>query len=261
MKRAHKLLLAIAGLLMSGAAGAATHALPYTYQADTSNQASLQRGARDFMAYCSGCHSMKYLRYNRISSDLQIPEELLKTSLMFTSNKVGDQIHSSMPADASKAWFGQTPPDLTLETRARGASWVYSYLRTFYIDTKRPMGVNNLVLPGASMPHVLWELQGWQVHEEPAKHEGEEGHAEAGEHAGVPLKLVQPGSLTPDEYEKFVGDLVNFMSYAAEPGKSHRVSIGPKALMYLLLLLVLCYLLKKEFWRDVHDAPAKHKLP
>lgn len=247
--RAHKLLLAVAGLLMSGAAGAATHALPYTYQADTSNLASLQRGARDFMAYCSGCHSMKFLRYNRIGQDLQIPEELLKSSLMFTSTKVGDQIHSAMPADVSKAWFGQSPPDLTLETRARGPDWVYSYLRTFYVDTKRPMGVNNLVLPGASMPHVLWELQGWQVKEEAA--EGEH-HGEGEGHHGVPLKLVQPGSLTPDEYEKFVGDLVNFMSYAAEPGKNARKSVGPNAIMYLLLLLVLCYLLKKEFWRDIH---------
>ena len=248
MKRAHKFLLAIAGLLMSGAAGAATHALPYEYQPDTSNLASMQRGARDFMAYCSGCHSMKYLRYNRIGADLQIPEDLLKSSLMFTSAKVGDQIHSAMPAEASKAWFGQTPPDLTLETRARGASWVYSYLRTFYVDTTRPAGVNNLVLPGASMPHVLWELQGWQVHEEPAKEEG----ASHEEHQAVPLKLVQPGTLSPDEYQKFVGDLVNFMAYAAEPGKSVRMGVGPKAMLYLLVLLVLCYLLKKEFWRDIH---------
>ncbi|WP_428309888.1 cytochrome c1 [Hydrocarboniphaga sp.] len=248
--RAHKLLLAIAGLLISDAAVAASgHALPYTYQPDTSNIASMQRGARDFMAYCSGCHSMKYLRYNRIGNDLQIPEELLKSSLMFTSTKVGDQIHSAMPAEASKVWFGQTPPDLTLETRARGASWVYSYLRTFYVDTTRPVGVNNLVLPGASMPHVLWELQGWQVKE--AAHEGGEAAEHGEEHHGAPLKLVQAGTLSPDEYEKFVGDIVNFMSYAAEPGKSIRMGVGPKAMVYLLLLLVLCYLLKKEFWRDI----------
>jgi ubiquinol-cytochrome c reductase cytochrome c1 subunit len=246
--RAHKLLLAVAGLMLSGAAAAEGHALPYSYQPDTSNVASLQRGARDFMAYCSGCHSMKYLRYNRLGQDLEIPEDLMKSDLMFTSNKVGEQIHSAMPADTSKAWFGQTPPDLTLETRARGPSWVYSYLRTFYVDPTRPVGVNNLVLPNASMPAVLWQLQGWQVKEETK--EGEE-HAGGEEEHHVPLKLVQPGTLSPDEYEKFVGDLVNFMSYAAEPGKSIRMGVGPNAMIYLLILLVLCYLLKKEFWRDI----------
>jgi ubiquinol-cytochrome c reductase cytochrome c1 subunit len=245
-----RLLIALTGLVLSGSAIAAGgHALPYTYEPDTANLASLQRGARDFMAYCSGCHSMKYLRYNRLGKDLEIPEDLLKANLMFTSQKVGDQIHSAMPADESKAWFGQTPPDLTLETRARGPSWVYSYLRTFYVDESRPLGVNNLVLPGASMPHVLWSLQGWQVKEEVA-HEGE-AHAEGGHH-GPPLKLVEPGALSPDEYEEFVSDLVNFMAYAAEPGKMHRINTGYKAMLYLIVLLVLCYLLKKEFWRDVH---------
>lgn len=241
-------LVAVASLLLSGVAAASGGAaLPYPYTADTSNPASLQRGARDFMAYCSGCHSMKYLRYNRIGQDLKIPEDMLRANLMFTSKTLGDQIVSAMPADASKAWFGQTPPDLTLETRARGESWVYSYLRSFYVDNARPLGVNNLVLPGASMPHVLWQLQGWQVKEEA---HGEAAHGEGHGHS-VPLKLVQQGSMTPDQYEKFVGDLVNFMSYAAEPGKSKRVSVGGKAIAYLLILLVLCFLLKKEFWRDI----------
>ena len=250
MKRFAKLLTAFAGLVISGSAAAAGgHALPYSYTPDTSNLASLQRGARDFMAYCSGCHSMKYLRYNRIGQDLGIPDDVLKSSLMFTSEKPGDAILSAMPADASKAWFGQTPPDLTLETRARGADWVYSYLRSFYVDTKRPLGVNNLVLPNASMPHVLWALQGWQVKEEEHHEEGAE-HAEGGHH-GAPFKLVQQGSLTPDQYEKFVGDLVNFMAYAAEPGKSVRTGVGPKAIFYLIILLTLCYFLKKEFWRDI----------
>jgi len=250
-----RVLIAVASLMLSGAALASGgEAVPFPYSADTSNPASLQRGARSFMAYCSGCHSMKYLRYNRIGQDLKIPEDLLRANLMFTSNKVGDQIVSSMPAEASKGWFGQTPPDLTLETRARGESWVYSYLRSFYVDNARPLGVNNLVLPGASMPHVLWELQGWQ---EKAEAHGEAAHGEAHGEEGhaAPFKLVQQGSLTPEQYEKFVGDLVNFMSYAAEPGKSHRVAVGGKAIAYLLILLVLCFLLKKEFWRDIkHDS-------
>ncbi len=250
-------LFAVAALLLPGAVFAEGHPLPYEFSPDSSNLPSVQRGARNFMAYCSGCHSMKYLRYNRIGKDLGIPEDMLKADLMFTSKKVGDQIVSAMPADASKGWFGQTPPDLTLETRARGPSWVYSYLRTFYVDKARPLGVNNLVLPNASMPHVLWELQGWQVkepaHAAPA---GGEPAAEEGEgHHGVPLKLIQPGSLTPDQYEKFIGDLVTFMSYAAEPGKSLRTGLGGKAIAYLLILLVLTYLLKKEFWRDIRHDP------
>lgn len=256
-----RLLLAIAGLVLCGGASAAGgHALPYSYQADTSNLPSVQRGARNFMGYCSGCHSMKYLRYNRLGADLGIPEDLLKSSLMFTSEKPGEHIVSAMPADASKQWFGQTPPDLTLETRARGPSWVYSYLMTFYADASRPLGVNNLVLPGASMPHVLWELQGWQVKEEAPQAEGDAAAHEI-EHHGPPLKLVQPGALGEAEYRKFVGDLVNFMAYAAEPGKAARVSVGFKAMLYLFVLLVLCYLLKKEYWKDVHDAPMKDKLP
>lgn len=258
--------------MSAGVAGAAVaaggHALPFEYAPDTSNLPSVQRGAAYFMGYCSGCHSMKYLRYNRIGTDLQIPEDLLKANLMLTSDKPGDTIKSAMPAAAAKTWFGTEPPDLTLETRARGPSWVYSYLKSFYVDTTRPLGVNNAVLPGASMPHVLWELQGWQVKpattsehagaEEgaaPASTRGDDGeHAAGGAHGAnhTGLELAQKGTLSPQEYDKFVGDLVNFMAYAAEPGKAQRQSLGFKAIIYLILLMGLCYLLKKEFWKDVH---------
>src|SRR5688572_24353777 len=145
--------------------------LPYSFKPSTGNTASLQRGARDFMSYCSGCHSLKYLRYNRLGKDLGISEELLKANLMFTSDKPGDHIISSMPKSSgnpaapapSEIWFGRAPPDLTLSARERGASWIYSYLLSFYLDPSKPNGVNNLVLPGASMPHVLGDLQGWQA--------------------------------------------------------------------------------------------------
>ena len=261
--------LAVAGLAfaLSGAAMAAGgHALPYSYVADVDNLPSVQRGAKVFMGYCSGCHSMKYLRYSRVGQDLKIPEDLLKANLMFTSDKVGDQILSSMPKAEGAKWFGQSPPDLTLETRARGESWVYSYLKSFYVDPTRPLGVNNLVLPGASMPHVLWEQQGWQHKVEHAEHAGGEAASgekkEAGERAAAeaegghhgpasPFELIQPGVLEPREYDKFVGDLVNFMAYAAEPGRSHRQALGIKAIVYLLILLVFAYLLKKEFWKDI----------
>lgn len=261
---------AAAGLTLSASVLAeGGHALPYSFKADSGNLASVQRGARNFMAYCSGCHSMKHLRYNRLGQDLQIPEAMLKANLMFTSDKVGDHILSSMPTDRAKAWFGQSPPDLTLETRARGADWVYSYLRTFYVDTTRPFGVNNIVLPGVSMPHVLWELQGWQVKEAAAEGSGEnasehagdraEGHGEpakseaAGHHGHGPgLALAQQGKLTPEAYEKFVADTVNFMAYAAEPGRAGRIALGFKALLYLSVLFVLAYFLKKEYWRDIY---------
>jgi ubiquinol-cytochrome c reductase cytochrome c1 subunit len=244
-----RILIAVAGLLMSGAALAAGgHELPYRYTPDTNNLGSVQRGARNFMSYCSGCHSMKYLRYNRMGTDLQLSEEVLKSELMFTSDKLGDHIISSMPANESKAWFGQTPPDLTLETRYRGPDWVYSYLMTFYIDSSRPLGVNNLVLPGVSMPHVLGALQGYQV-----KPEVSEGHAAAdAEHHGSGLSLSIKGALSPEQYEAFVADTVNFMAYAAEPGKAKRIEVGFRAMVYLVVLFVLAYFLKKEFWRDVH---------
>ncbi len=261
--------LAAAGLalMFSGITLASGHPLPYSYKADVSNLPSVQRGAKVFMGYCSGCHSMKYLRYSRMGQDLQIPEDLLKANLMFTSEKVGDQIISSLPKAEAAKWFGQAPPDLTLETRARGEDWVYSYLKSFYVDPSRPMGVNNLVLPGVSMPHVLWAKQGWQEkleekHAEAAgggeKAEAEHGEKKAeGEHAeghghASPFKLIQAGELAPKDYDKFVGDIVNFLAYAAEPGRTHRQAVGVKAIVYLLILLVFAYLLKKEYWRDVH---------
>jgi len=218
-------------------------ALPF--HEDTANTASLQRGARDYMAYCSGCHSLKYLRYNRLGADLGISDDLLKQNLIFSGAKVGEPIQTAMPVQAEQ-WFGRIPPDLSLEAKARGADWVYSYLMGFYLDSSRPLGVNNLYLPGVSMPAVLGELQGWQVKEEPAKGaEAEEGK--------LPLKLVQPGSMTPEEYKAFVTDLTNFLAYAAEPVSKERVTTGWRVLFYLVfLLLPLIYFLKKEFWRDVH---------
>ena len=226
--------------------------LPFSFKPSTGNLPSLQRGARDFMNYCSGCHSLKYLRYNRLGQDLGIPEELLKAHLMFTSDKPGDHILSSMPKASgdpanpsqSEVWFGRSPPDLTLSARERGPDWIYSYLMTFYLDPGKPMGTNNLVLPGASMPHVLGDLQGWQVKVEPK--EGEHGHH------GAPLEIVQKGTLSPQEYEERVGDLTNFLVYAAEPGRNHRLALGGPVLLFVLIFGILTYLLKVEYWKDVH---------
>ena len=247
MKRFVLSLIAVSFSGASVAAGGA--AAPYTYEPDASNKASLQRGAKDFMAYCSGCHGLKYLRYNRLAADLEIPEDLLQKYLMVTSDKPGEHIVSAMP-ETSSAWFGQPPPDLSLTTRLRTPSWVYSYLLTFYLDDSKANGVNNLMLPGVSMPHVLWELQGW------LEHEGAEAEADAdhGGHHGpsVPLKQVTEGTLSEKEYQARVGDLVNFMAYAAEPGKADRLSLGFWVLCFLAVLFGWAYFLKKEFWRDVH---------
>lgn len=251
IKSCMKSLLLAGGLLAAGSALAAGGtALPYKFTPDLGNEASLQRGARNYMNYCSGCHSMRLLRYGRVGQDLNIPEDLLRANLMFTSEKPGDHIISAMPAEAAK-WFGQQPPDLTVETRMRGADWVYNYLMTFYADASRPLGTNNLVLPGASMPHVLAELQGLQVKEEaPAEGHGE-GHA-APAHKGSGLKLASPGKLSEDDYADFVRDTVNFMAYAAEPGRAGRISTGINVMLFLLAFTVLAYLLKREFWKDVH---------
>ncbi|MGH8457518.1 MAG: cytochrome c1 [Stenotrophobium sp.] len=245
-----RIIIAFAALCFAAAAFADEPELPLQFKPDTANLFSVQRGARDFMSYCSGCHSMKHLRYNRIAQDLGIPEDLMKKNLMLTSDKPGDPIISSMPEAASENWFGRTPPDLTVEARYRGPDWIYNYLNTFYLDPSRPTGVNNLVLPGASMPDILWELQGWQVKPDAPKG-GAKPEAE-GEEGGTGLTLVQPGKMSPDDYQKFTADLTNFMTYAAEPGREDRISLGIKVMLYLILLTVLAYLLKKEFWKDVH---------
>ena len=251
MQRIKTFLIAVALSTAAPAYAAGGHALTYKFEPDSNNIQSAQRGARNFMNYCSGCHSMKILRYGRLAKDLNIPEDLLKANLMFTSEKPGDHIISSMPAMEAAKWFGQPPPDLTVETRMRGPAWVYNFLMTFYVDGAKASGVNNLTLPGASMPHVLMDLQGVQVKvEEKAEGHGEGGHG--GGHAGPKFELVQPGKLSPDEYKKFVADTVNFMHYAAEPGRNARISLGYKVMLFLFLFTFLAYLMKKEWWKDVH---------
>lgn len=246
----NRLIIALSMLVTATAATAAGggHVL-YEFKPDAKNTASVQRGAKYFMNYCSGCHSMEYLRFNRLANDNAIPEELLG-KLMFTTDKPGEHILSAMPPEKAAKWFGQTPPDLTLTARLRGADWVYSFLKSFYLDDSKATGTNNLQLPGASMPHVLGGLQGYQVLGE------EEHHEDAGGHHGPvepPFELVVDGELSAKEYDGVVADLVNFMSYAAEPGKARMHEVGFKALLYILLILIpLTYAIKREFWKDVH---------
>jgi ubiquinol-cytochrome c reductase cytochrome c1 subunit len=214
---------------------------------DINNVESLQRGARNFMNYCSGCHSLKYVRYNRIAKDLEIPEPELHANLMFTSEKPFDTVNSSMPADA-EAWFGKQPPDLSLMARARSPDYIYGFLKGFYVDKARPWGVNNVVLPGTSMPAVLSSLQGLQ---KPVFKNEQDEHGSANM-VLVGAEPMTAGALKPEEYDQFVRDIVNFLDYAGEPVKAKRQSMGIFVMLFLLVFFAFAYMLKKEYWKDVH---------
>jgi len=214
---------------------------------DINNTQSLQRGARNFMNYCSGCHSLKYLRYNRMAEDLGIPEAELRANLMFTADKVFSTIETAMPAE-SETWFGKQPPDLSLMARARGLDYLYSFLHGFYADAARPWGTNNLYLPSAAMPDVLQGLQGLQ---KPVFKS--EDDASGGAHMVLTgVEMMTPGSMKPEEFDGFVRDLVNFLDYAGEPVKAERQALGVWVMLFLLVFFVFAYLLKKEYWKDVH---------
>jgi ubiquinol-cytochrome c reductase cytochrome c1 subunit len=214
---------------------------------DINNLQSLQRGARNFMNYCSGCHSLKYLRYNRMAEDLGIPDKELAQDLMFTSDKSFEHIESAMPVNAAD-WFGKQPPDLTLMARERGVDYIYSFLKGFYVDKTRVWGVNNLILPSAAMPDVLADLQGLQ---KPVFKNEPDAHGSASM-VLVGVEAMTPGAMKPEEYDQFVRDTVNFLDYAGEPVKSKRQSMGVFVILFLLVFFVFAYLLKKEYWKDVH---------
>lgn len=206
---------------------------------DLGNQASLQRGAEIFVNYCLNCHSASYMRYNRLK-DIGLTEEQIKEKYMFTAEKTGETMNVAMSKKDAKAWFGATPPDLSVISRARGADWLYTYLRSFYRDETRPTGWNNTVFDKVGMPHILYELQGEQV----LQH-GEGGH-------GGKLVLAKPGSKKPAEYDAMVGDLVNYLVFMGEPVKQTRTKLGVIVLVVLGLFFVVAYALKKEYWKDIH---------
>ena len=185
---------------------------------DIFDEASLQNGAKLFMNYCSGCHEISLMRYNRIAKDLNLTEEHVAKNLMFAGNKVGQAITTAMPEDGAAKWFGCVPPDLSLVSRSKGTDWIYTYLRSFYDDEERIFGVNNTVLVNASMPDVLW-----------------------------PLRESQSES----EFDNSVRDITNFLDYVGEPAKLIRLQLGKWVLLFLSILFILVYLLKKEYWKDV----------
>jgi ubiquinol-cytochrome c reductase cytochrome c1 subunit len=247
-----KNLLATVAVAMSfGVAGAsyANEGGPHLEKAnnDVANVASLQRGARNFVNYCYGCHSAQYVRFNRIATDLGLSEEQTKENLMFTGERPSDQMRNNMASADAERWFGRQPPDLSLIARSKGTDYLYTYMKSFYLDPSRPTGMNNTVLPGVAMPHVLWELQGLQqaVYEGVTDKEGNvQKHFKGFEH-------VTKGTLSAEEYDQFLRDTVNFLDYIGEPMQMQRRSLGVGVMFFLLMFFGFAYFLKKEFWKDV----------
>ncbi len=231
------------GATQSLAAGGAAHEHA---DIEPGNIASLQRGARNFMNYCSGCHSAKYVRFSTIGRDLELSDEQLSENLMFNADKTFETIKVSMPAQSAERWFGVAPPDLSLIGRAKGADYVYSFLKGFYVQEESPTGVDNTVLPGTSMPHVLWELQGYQeaIFSEHTEDGVTTQHFEG-------FEPLTEGSLDAEGYDEFVRDTVNFLVYVAEPIRSERRTLGVWVLIYLIFFWIIAVMLKKQIWKDV----------
>lgn len=211
--------------------------------ANVDSRASLQRGAKYFVNYCLSCHSSKYARYKWIGIDLGLTEEMVKKDLIFTGKRINDLMAVSMQKDKATQWFGAPPPDLTLIARAKGPDWIYTYLKSFYLDSNRPLGVNNLISQGVSMPHVLWEMQGWQKLVESTDDDG---------NVVKSLEMAKPGTLSESEYNKVVNDLVTFLVYLAEPAILKRYVIGKWVILFLFFFLGISYYLYYEYWRKIH---------
>jgi ubiquinol-cytochrome c reductase cytochrome c1 subunit len=269
------LMLASGAALASGGPELRLSASP----TDLHDVPSLQRGARDFVNYCLNCHSAKYMRYNRLTdiglSEQQIAENLILTGkfvtpqggpTIYVPTKVGDTMQTSLSPADGKTWFGAPPPDLSVEARVRGTAWLYNYLRAFYRDESSSTGWNNLVFPNVAMPHVLWELQGptrlaraeFPNHEEAqaaflaAKGIAALEPVPGGKYVVKTIVADAPGTLAPAEYDHFVADLVNYMDYMAEPHKAKRGRLGIVVLLFLGILFVAAYWLKREYWKDIH---------
>ena len=251
--------MVLAGLAFAGAAaaseGADAHAAGVNWHDwragnEVENTASLQRGASNFVSYCLGCHSLKYMRWSRLARDLEIPDELLQGTLLPAGAKNTDYIRSTFPAADAETWFGRAPPDLSLTARSRGTDWTYQFLKGFIADPSKATGTNNLVLDGASMPAVLSGLEG-------VKAAVFATHGEsAGGHAGGPaierFEYLAQGSLTPEQFDGFVRDTVNFLDYVGDPSQVRRRNIGLWVVLFLLTFTSLALWLKNEYWKDVH---------
>jgi ubiquinol-cytochrome c reductase cytochrome c1 subunit len=215
---------------------------------DPGNISSLQRGARNFMNYCSGCHSAQYVRYTTIGKYLGLSEEQLIDNLMFNADKTFETIQASMPMADARRWYGVAPPDLSLMARAKGTDYVYNFLKGFYVSKDSPTGVDNLVLAGTSMPHVLWELQGYQTANF-STHNNEDGSVTT---TFEGFEALTAGAMDAEDYDEFVRDTVNFLAYISEPIRSDRRKLGVWVLMFLIVFFILASMLKKQIWKDVN---------
>ena len=209
---------------------------------------SIKRGAKLFVEYCLNCHSAELMRYSRIGQDLSMNDDEVRSQLITTDAKIGGVMKVAVEKEDAKRWFGKAPPDLSVISRARGVDWLYTYLRSFYRDDSRPWGVNNTVFKDVGMPHVLWELQGLQAPkiERIADEYGTEQDVIVG------FELVEAGKLDAQAYDEVVRDLVTFLAYLGEPSKLQRLALGKWVLLFLAGFLILVYLLKKEYWKDIH---------
>lgn len=245
MQSLRKLAVFAAGVLVSFSALAAGGGDVMQSGVDLDDRASLQRGAKLYMNYCSGCHSLKYLRYSRIGEDLGLSEAEVMANLNFTGAKFGEQVQVSMTEAQGAQWFGKLPPDLSLISRVRGSDWIYTYLKSFYLDESRPLGWNNKLFPNASMPNPLWELQGLQHAEfgEPDK--------ATGDRPVNALKVTQAGTQDAQAFDQTARDITAFLEYAGEPAALKRQSLGVWVILFLAAFTFLAWLLKTEYWRDV----------
>lgn len=234
-----------ASLLLSATALASEGGNLQQSGTDLDDRASLQRGAALYMNYCSGCHSLKYVRYARISEDLGLTEAQVMQNLNFTGGKFGDHVISAMTPAMGQAAFGKAPPDLSLIARVRGPDWIYTYLKSFYVDESRPVGWNNTLFPNVSMPNPLWQQQGIQQPKYGPKDAAGDAPVEG-------FTLSQPGNQTPQQFDRTARDIAAFLEYAGEPAALKRKHIGVWTVLFLAFFAFLAMLLKKEFWRDVH---------
>lgn len=233
IKKLLAVLLVVPGFAFAAGGGARLDHAPVNLH----DKLSLQRGAQIFVNHCLNCHSASAMRYSRLT-DLGLKEDQIREYLMFASDKVGDPMSTTLAVKDGKAWFGVMPPDLSLAARSRGADWLYTYMRGFYRDPATRSGWNNTVFPNVGMPHVLWEYQGSQV-------------LQASDKSAAKLALDKPGSLSAGDYDKYVGDLVNYLVFMGEPARAKRIQIGIAVLFFLAVFFVITVLLKKEYWKDV----------
>ena len=223
------------------------------------NKASLQRGANLYVNYCAGCHSLQFVRYKELAKDIGIVdkkgnvlEKLVQANMNFTSDKINDPILVATPKKEAQKWFGVAPPDLSLVARSRGPDWLYTYLRTFYEDPKKPWGMNNVVFPDVGMPNVLQALQGTQVAVYKTITEKDDKGQPYEKQVIDHIELKKAGSMNEKEFDQAVTDLVNFLEYVGEPHKLKRERLGVWVLLFLVVFTLFAYLLKREYWKDIH---------